>query len=321
MLQTSTLITPLTTELSFAPASVLSDFSTLGRASGTLTFNNGQLRSNFRTLTGETSNTIAIAPFTNDVSRSLQQLQGTLSFDQGTVISDLTTPSGDLTGTIPFAETVSNFVENAVKSISGSIPFSDGRLVIDVPSLANGTIEFGNGALVTNLSTPIGNYFSSIDLEEQVKFNAGSIPGVVNFDDGLVILDLQPQIQDEDIAIPINAISGTVAFNNGQATLNIPTPFGTLATNFDLSALVTEAVTDALNGSGTVTFNNGIATIDTTGGLGIVRTTLNLPQLAQDFGSSLANTQGTISFDQGIVTSNLTTPNIVGAIDLSALLG
>ncbi|MEP0916240.1 hypothetical protein NC981_05375 [Leptolyngbya sp. DQ-M1] len=318
MFETSTLTTlPTLKPSTIAPLSL----PTLRQSSGTLSFNSGQLEIDVNTPTGERSNIIEIAPVANDFSSALEQLQGTLSFDQGSVTSNLTTAIGGFIGTIAFAETVSNFVENAVKSISGSIPFSDGRLVIDVPSLANGTIEFGNGALVTNLSTPIRNYFSSIDLEEQVKFNAGSIPGVVNFDDGLVILDLQPQIQDEDIAIPINAISGTVVFNNGQATLNIPTPFGTLATNFDLSALVTEAVTDALNGSGTVTFNNGIATIDTTGGLGTVRTTLNLPQLAQDFGSSLANTQGTISFDQGIVTSNLTTPNIAGAIDLSALLG
>ncbi|MBD1824867.1 hypothetical protein H6F51_20570 [Cyanobacteria bacterium FACHB-DQ100] len=318
MFETSTLTTlPTLKPSTIAPLSL----PTLRQSSGTPSFNSGQLEIDVNTPTGERSNIIEIAPVANDFSSALEQLQGTLSFDQGSVTSNLTTAIGGFIGTIAFAETVSNFVENAVKSISGSIPFSDGRLVIDVPSLANGTIEFGNGALVTNLSTPIRNYFSSIDLEEQVKFNAGSIPGVVNFDDGLVILDLQPQIQDEDIAIPINAISGTVVFNNGQATLNIPTPFGTLATNFDLSALVTEAVTDALNGSGTVTFNNGIATIDTTGGLGTVRTRLNLPQLAQDFGSSLANTQGTISFDQGIVTSNLTTPNIAGEIDLSALLG
>ncbi|MBD1844730.1 hypothetical protein H6F89_15260 [Cyanobacteria bacterium FACHB-63] len=320
MFETSTLTTlPILKPSAIAPLSL----PMLMQSSGTLRFNNGQLAIDVNTPTGETNQTISIAQVANDVSSALQQLQGTLSFNQGSVTSNLATPIEDFTGTIAFAETASNFVENAVKSISGSVPFSDGRLVIDIPSVVNGTIEFGNGALVTNLSTPIGSYFSSIDLEEQVAFNFGSVPGVVNFDDGLVILDLQPQTQGGDIAAPINAISGTVVFNNGQATLNIPTPFGTLATNFDLSALATEAVTDALNGSGTVTFNSGIATIDTTGGLGTVQTTLNLPQLAQDFGSILANTQGTVSFDQGLVTSNLVTPDrtLVGTIDLSTFLG
>lgn len=226
----STLTTPLTTEL-LPTASLLPTLSTLRQSSGLLTLNNGQLTSEFKTPTGET--------------------ESTLRFDQGSVTSNLTSASGDLTGTIAFSQVIGNTVSEVVKSISGSVPFANGQLNIDVPTEmgeVKGTIEFGNGALVTNLATPTGNYFSSIDFKEQdqFKFNAGNIPGVVNFNDGLVVLALQPQIQGDKIAVPINAIRGTIAFKNGQATLSVPTPFGSFNTNFDLSALAAQTATNAL---------------------------------------------------------------------------
>ncbi len=327
----STLRTSLSTEIlpvAALTSPLLPSFSSLRQSSGTITFDNGQLTTNFKTATGETKETFSIAQLTNDFSIALQQLQGTLSFNQGTVTSNLTTPTGNLTGTIAFAQEASQVVSDLVKGISGNVPFSDGNLDIDIPTLlgeVKGSIEFGNGALVTNLTTPMGSYFSSIDFkpQDQFKFKFGNTPGVVNFNDGLVILDLLPQTQGDEIAVPINALSGNIAFKNGTATLSIPTPLGSSATNFDLSALATESVTNALNGSGIVTFTNGIAAIDIIGGLGKVQTTLNLSQLAQALGSTLARTQGTISFNNGTVTSNLKTPsgNIAGTIDLTALAG
>ena len=269
MLETSTLKPSLTTELppilAFTAPLLSSSFSSssfspslLRRSSGTLTFDNGQLTADFKTPSGETKRTIA--QLTTDMSDALQQLhfqqlQGTLSFNQGAVASNLTTPTGNLTGTIPFAQLASNIVSDLIKGISGSVPFSDGRLNIDTPTLfgeIKGSIEFGNGALVTNLATPLGSYFSSIDFkpQDQIKFKFGNVPGVVNFNDGLVILDLFPQTQGDEIAVPINALSGTVTLKNGQATLNIPTPFGAIATNFDLSALATKTVTNGLGGLG-----------------------------------------------------------------------
>ncbi|MBE9009848.1 hypothetical protein IQ250_06480 [Pseudanabaenaceae cyanobacterium LEGE 13415] len=327
MFESSTLTTSLNIEALSIAAPLLPSLPTLRQSSGSLTFNNGQLTSRFNTPDGETSSTVSIAQFTSDLSTALQQLEGTLTFDRGNVTSDLTTPNGALTGTFPFAQSVSSFLDDIVRSFSGNVPFSDGRLNLDIPTPFGqiaGTIEFGNGALVSNLNTPLGSYFSSIDFREQdqIPFSFNGVPAVVNFNDGLVILDLFPQTQGDEIGIPINSLNGNIAFNNGQATLSIPTPFGSVATNFDLSALVNETVTDALDGSGTVTFTNGIAAIDVSGDLGTVRTTLNLPQLAQNVGTFLANSQGTISFDRGIVTSNLITPegNLAGTIDLSSLI-
>jgi len=245
MLQTSTLTTALSPErLAIATAPLLPNLSILRHSSGTLTFNNGQLTSDFKTPTGETKSTIESAKLTNGVSSSIQQLQGTITFDQGTVTSNLTTPTGNLTGTITLAQVVNDIVNDALKSISGSIAFSDGKFDIDTSTLlgeVKGSIEFGNGALVTNLTTPLGYYFSSTDFKEQdqFKFNSGSVPGVVNFNDGVVILDPQPQSKGETIAFPLNAIRGNATFKNGQATLILPTLFGSVATNFDLSALVT----------------------------------------------------------------------------------
>lgn len=328
MFESSTLTPSLNPEVLSIAAPLLPSLPTLRQSSGSLTFNNGQLTSRFNTPSGETNRTLSIPQLTTEVSTALQQLQGTLTFDQGNLTSNLTTPTGTSTGTVPFAQEVSGFVDDIVRSFSGTVPFSGGKLNVDIPTpfgAVKGTIEFGNGALVSNLDTPLGSYFSSIDFsaQDQFPFTFSGLPGVVNFNDGLVVLDLVPQTQGEEIAVPINALSGNIAFSNGQATLSIPTPLGSFATNFDLSALVAETVTDALSGSGSVTFTNGIAAIDASGGLGTVRTTLNLPQLAQEFGTLLANTQGTVRFDQGILTSNLVTPegNIAGTIDLTALIG
>jgi hypothetical protein len=311
MLETSALKSSLNTELSpvfFATSPLFPDLSTLRQSSGTVTFDRGQLTTDFKTPTGETKGTLSIAQFTTDLSNSLTQLQGDLTFDQGIVTSNLSTPSGDLTGSFPFAQGAAQLISEFVKGFVGTVPFSDGTIDIDIPTVlgqVKGSIEFGNGALVTNLATPFGGYFSSIDFKEsdQYAFKFGNVPGVVNFNDGLVILDFQPQTPGNEIGIPINALSGNIAFKDGQATLNIPTPFGSFATSFDLSAFAKTATTNALQGSGTVRFKDGVATIDTTGSLGTIQTTLNLPELVQNIGSTLATVQGTVRFNNGAVTS------------------
>lgn len=182
MLETSTLTTALSpSRLALATAPILPNLDILKQSSGTLTFNNGQLTSDFRTPTGETKSTIELAKLANSISSPLQQLQGTITFDRGTVTSNLITHNGNSTGTITFTQVVNDIVDDAIKSISGSVPFSDGKVDIDTSTLlgeVKGSIEFGNGALVTNLSTPLGDYFSSIDFKEQdqFEFNSGSIP-------------------------------------------------------------------------------------------------------------------------------------------------
>lgn len=307
----STLNSSLSTDLlrSVATSPLFPDLPTLRQSSGTITFNQGQITTDFETPSGEIGGTISIAQFTTDLSSSLKRLQGDLTFERGIVTSDLTTPNGALKGSFPFAQDAGRLISDFVKGISGRVPFSDGKIDVDISTLfgkVKGSIEFGNGALVTNLTTPLGSYFSSIDFKEsdQLKSN-GDTPGVVNFNDGLVILDFQPQTPGDEIAIPINAISGNVTFKNGKATLNFPTPFGTIATNFDLSALAATATTDALQGSGTVKLKDGIATIDTTGSLGKIQTILALPKLVQNLGSTLATAQGTVQLNNGTITSDV----------------
>lgn len=339
MVDTQALTTPLNTEISlsaFSTAPLLTGIvprssslaATIQQANGIIAINNGQISSDITTPSGTLKGTVSIAQFTTDLSNSLEQIQGNLTFSGGIVTSDLTTPSGNFQGTVAFAQNAGTIASDIVKQISGNIPFSGGKLDVDVPTIfgeVKGTIEFGNGALVTNLATPTGTYFSTIDFSEraQYAFKFGNFPGVVNFNDGLVIVDLQPQTQGGEIAVPINALSGNVAFNNGQATVNIPTPFGAFAANIDLSTLANQAVTDALGGTGTVTFTNGVGTIAASGSLGSVQTTIDLPQLAQDLGRTLQQTQGTLSINNGIVTSNLITPQgtIAGNVDLTALIG
>lgn len=312
IMERSTLNSSLGTEflpIAIATSSLFPELVPLRQSSGTLTFNNGQLTTDLKTPSGEIKGTISISQYTTELSNSLKQLQGSLTFDQGIVTSDLTTPTGDIEGSFPFAQDAGVLIRDFVKEISGRVPFADGQIEVDIPTLfgqVKGAIEFGNGALVTNLTTPLGSYFSSIDFKEsdQIKFKFGNVPGVVNFNDGLVILDFQPQTPGDEIAIPINAISGDVIFKNGQATVSIPSPFGSIAANFDLSALAATTTTDALQGSGTVKFTNGVAAIDVTGNLGTIQTKLDLPQLVQNLGSKLATAQVTIQLNNGTITTS-----------------
>jgi hypothetical protein len=243
MLEPSTLKSSLNTEPSpvfFASSSLFPELPTFKQSGGTL---------DLQIPSGKTQETISIAQLPTDFSNSLNREIFT---------SDLTTPSGDQKG---LAQDVIASISDLVKGLSGTVPFADGKIDVNLPTSTGsvkGSIEFGNGALVSNLTTPFGNYFSSIDFKpsDQYAFNFNGTPGVVNLDDGLVILDFQPQTQNDEIAIPINALSGNVTFKDGRAILNIPTPFGAFATNLDLSALVRPI---ALQGSETLTVHNGIA--------------------------------------------------------------
>jgi hypothetical protein len=242
MLEPSTLKSSLNTEPSpvfLASSSLFPELPTFKQSGGTL---------DLQTPSGKTQETISIAQLPTDFSNSLNREIFT---------SDLTTPSGDQK---VLGQDVIASISDLVKGLSGTVPFSDGKIDVDLPTSTGsvkGSIEFGNGALVSDLTTPFGNYFSSIDFKpsDQYAFNFNGTPGVVNLDDGLVILDFQPQTQNDEIAIPINALSGNVTFRSGQAALNIPTPFGAFATNLDLSALVRPS---ALQGSETLTVHNGI---------------------------------------------------------------
>jgi hypothetical protein len=245
MLESSTSNSSLNSEplpVFFTSPSLFPELPTFKQSGGTL---------GLQTPSGKTQETISIAQLPTDFSNSLNREIFT---------SNLTTPISDRTDSAPLAQDVIASISDLVKGLSGTVPFADGKIDVNLPTstgLVKGSIEFGNGALISNLTTPFGNYFSSIDFKpsDQYPFNFNGTPGVVNLDDGLVILDFQPQTQNDEIAIPINALSGNVTFNNGQALLNIPTPFGAFATNLDLSALIRPS---ALQGSETLTVHNGI---------------------------------------------------------------
>lgn len=242
MLDTSIAKLSLGTEpFSIASAPPFPDLAALRRSSATLALNNGQL-TDFQT-SGDAARTIAIAQSPTDSSTFLQSFQGRTTINQGIFTSDL---GGSLS-----TQDAEKLIRNFVEGISGRVLFADGKIDLEIPTEfgdATGSIEFGNGALVTNLATPLGNYFSSLDFRDsdQLKFTFDNNSGVVNLNDGLVILDFQPQTPGDQIAIPINALSGSIAFTDGQATVNFPTPFGAVATNLDLSSLATTATAELL---------------------------------------------------------------------------
>ncbi len=303
MLEPSTLKSPLKPNclpVFFASSSLFPDLPTFQQASRTLTFDQARLTTDLQPPSGNTQVTSAIAQLPPDFSNSL---------NREIVTSGLTASSGDQTDSVQSAQDIVVSISRLVKEISGTVPFADGTIDVDLSTSAGavqGSIEFGNGALVSNLTTPFGSYFSSIDFKssDQYPFNFNGTPGIVNLDDGLVILDFQPEIQDDEIAIPINALSGNVTFNDGQAILNIPTPFGAFATNFDLSALVKPST---LQVSGTVTVQDGTPPIEMTGDFGIIQTTLDVPKLVQNAGSIFATVEGMIQMTNDAIVYDFKT--------------
>ncbi len=299
------------------------------RAHGTITVDNGQVTSRVITAAGTRSQTTSIEQFSQDLANTLAQVQGTIAFNRGVAQTNLQSPLGNFTETIHFAQTTRAIVENWLKTVSGDIPFQNGQFNIDTSTVfgtVKGSIEVGNGALVTNLTTPLGYLFTSIDLkpEDQYKFQLGRYPGAVNFDDGLVVVSTQPGRSSGDIAVPINALSGSLHVKNGEASVKIPTPIGTATAKFDLSALVSRAIVNSLQASGTISVKNGIATIDT----GSTQTTLDLPAIAasSEFRQSLttlaeSQPNKTLSFDPIGFVSNFTTVSgsLASKVDLTAL--
>lgn len=198
-------------------------------------------------------------PLTTDISsNALAQLGMNSSWLRGAGAID---PTGMLARSM--VQMIGNEAKQVVDQFAGRVPFADGQVTLDISTglgKIQGTIEFGNGALVSNLNTPLGPYFSSIDFKEQdqIKFQVGQMTGVLNLNDGLVIVDLQPQKTGGEIAFPINALKGTVEFKDGQAIVNTD-GFGTVA-KIDLSALAQKTVTEALTNSETLPSIKGSVT-------------------------------------------------------------
>ncbi|MGI0495454.1 hypothetical protein ACN4EG_27065 [Alkalinema pantanalense CENA528] len=297
----------------FGPGKAQAFLSNLKSASGTLTLGeNGVVTGTLTSPTGELFNdTLDLAKLAGDLTSGLTTLNGTLSLDQGIATTDLTYDGGKLTGILNFSDLISSTIVNLVNSLEGTVPFADGKVEVNTPTLVGpitGTIDFGRGAFVTDLQTPFGDLDLTIDFGDDAKIpvEVGGISGVVDLDQGVVSLGSGGFLGN--LKIPLTAFSGDFTFSQGNITLDIPTPFGDLTTSFATGAIVADKVKDALQGTGTIVFTNGVAAIDVTGALGTIKTSLDLPKLVSDAASFLAQSQGTVNFNQGIVTTTLTTP-------------
>lgn len=287
--------------------------NTLKSASGTLTLGeNGIVTGSLTSPTGELFNApLDLVKLAGDLASGLTTLNGTISLDQGIATTNLSYDGGQLQGTLNFADLISSTIVNLVNSLEGTVPFADGKVQVNTPTLVGpvtGTIDFGRGAFVTDLQTPFGDLDLTIDFGDDAKVPValGGINGLVDLDQGVVTLQTGGFLGN--LNIPLTAFSGDFTFSQGNIILDIPTPFGELTTSFATGAIVADKVKDALQGTGTIVFTNGVAAIDVTGSLGTIKTSLDLPKFVTDTASFLAQSQGTVNFNQGIVTTNLTTP-------------
>jgi hypothetical protein len=256
------------------------------------------------------------------LSASLQHLSGSLFFDQGMVVGHLVTPLGTLQGTVDFAQRAGDFIGDFLNQLAGTLDFSNGQIAIDLPGVF-GTIEFGSGALVTNLMTPVGDIDLAIPFREtdKIQFTVRGYPAVLDFSTGSAMVDLMPNMLGGEITLALKELSGTISFCEGQAAIEIPSIFGTLSTVVDISQLADDLVTDALKGSGTVTFDAGIATIEVTGPLGTIRQTVDFPAIAQCLLPILYPAQGIPDPTHGVIVNSLRSlKSLLDWLDLSALV-
>jgi hypothetical protein len=300
------------------------------QSSGTLEFANGIVSGTLTSPTGASQTSLNLVEQGTNFANSLATLNGTLNFANGVVNGSLNTPSGPLP--VPqnfnFAQAAGSFVGLYFRQLNGTIPFNGG--VINIENFATplgtvaGTIGFANGQLSTNLITPFGNLQGSSAFGEDAKipFSFNGLPGVVDFSTGQISADVLPGIPGGEVSIPFTSLAGTLTFNNGVASISVPSSLGNLATDFDFANFAVENVTRALQGNGTVTFTQGVTNIDVTGPLGTIQTSFDLPTIARNFATSLQNVQGTVTLANGTVNSNLTTPwgAVVGSANLDELL-
>jgi hypothetical protein len=213
------------------------------QATGTSSFENGQLNIN--------------------ISTALGAIAGTLNFGGSALVSNLTTPYGPIQGSFDFGDNAQ--VPVSLGTTSGTIDFSQGALKADLlPNLPGGevaiplntlagTVSLNQGqANVTVTNLPFGPVSTSFDIsqlaDDYVTNYFTRVSGSLNFAQGIVTSNLTGpsgslagtvDLADlvNDTAAFLNQSEGTVKISNGTVNTTLTTPNGPIAGSVDLSAL------------------------------------------------------------------------------------
>jgi hypothetical protein len=291
-------------------------FTNLKNIQGDLSFNNGSVTSNITSPFGLLEGTFNVGELGNYVTDSLQQLNGNLNLIDGILVNNQTTSANSF----DLANFTGNLVGSYFREIQGTFPLENGVLDITYDNI-NGTLNLGNGKMVTNLNTRFGQINSTFDFpdDSQIPFTTNNSSGILDFATGQFVIDLIPNESGDEISIPIDDLSGNLDLLDGIGNI-IPIPFGDIAANFDFAQLMDDSITQSLQETGTVSFNNGVMNINIPQSTGTMGSSFDISQLG-NYVNYLQQAEGVVNFANGVLTSNVNTPfgQLIGSIDLNTL--
>ncbi len=215
----------------------------------------------------------------------------------------------------------STLVLDAINAIDATVPFVNGAFALDLATALgpiSGTIDIAGGDLNLDLATPFGQLVADVAFgaDAIVPFSApvpllGSLDGVVDFSRGNIVAPLGIL---GDLAVPIDALSGSLTLRDGLASLDATLPLGSglslpVATDLAIGPLASEYVAGLvqdLNGVGTLIEGVFDATLDSP--LGIFGTTFDLVAFTNQGADFFAGVDGVITLGEGLATAALTKP-------------
>lgn len=241
---------------------------------------------------------------------------GTLSFSGGLVAGTLTTGETVLNlESFDFATSAGSLVSDLLLGLEGSFSFADGVFDIDASTpfgAITGAVGFARGALTLDLLTPAGAIAGAVDFADdaivpfQIPIGTGLAAGEVNFNTGIVAIPILPGF---DAEVPLEALSGDIVIDDGIATLNLATSFGTFPVSVEFGPIASAAVTDFLTDfSGSATVTDGVIDANLTTPFGPISTSVDLGALAEEAAAFASQVSGSLVVSAGSAVANLVTP-------------
>lgn len=256
---------------------------------------------------------------------------GVLNINDGIVNGSITT--GDTVlglDNFDFAATASALVGQFVTGIEGTFTFADGIFAVDAGTpfgAVTGTVGFAGGALTLDLLTPAGAIAGTVDFADDavvpfdIPVGTGTVTGSVDFNQGFISV---PLFTGFTATVPLEELSGSLSVDDGLATLNLETSFGTFPVEFEFGSLASSTAFDTLtNFSGSATVTDGVIDASLTTPFGPVAASVDLVDLANRGADFFEQVSGTIGIAAGEATALLETPLgiIDDVVDLSGVAG
>ena len=299
---------------SFSPegSQLISDWvESVDQISGTVTFDGGIVSVDLTAPQGSIQTSFDGVGMLNDFAQLATETNGTLNLSQGVFTADLTSGDDTFVDVFNLADLASNWVESVLFDLETATTFENGLIALDLPTpLGNiaGNLGFAGGQLSLDLSTPLGDLTSAIDFGEEAQISLDQNDAVVlDFNRGDLLLDIFPI--GPEIAIPLENLSGTLAIDDGVATVGVSTFLGNFEDSLELGPIASELAADFLSDlSAEAVVEAGVLSGSLMTPYGALEGSIDFPQLANQGADFLSQVGGTVTISEGLAISNLETP-------------